>query len=154
MVSHYGISTPPLAQGRSKVSHQLQLSQQEKIELHLTLLGLFTLFLACFTSIVLLVNLIPPPALRDEYHSRSVVWFDQLATVPLPTLWASYSPYHPAGEFEGSTREGCVVSQVNIVSSVSPLRSISLSIHLHTMTYHSFNATERDIQLADWPRGS
>lgn len=129
MVSHFGIPTPHLAQGRSRVSHKLQLSQQEKIKLHLTLFALFALFLACFTGILLLVDAVSSPGAfppsRDEYHSRGASELDRLPFASLWALWAYYSPYHPAGKFEGSTRKGCIVSQVNIVSSVSPLRSIS-----------------------------
>ena len=129
MVSHYGIPMPPpLARGPSRVSHKLQLSQQERINLHLTLFALFVssaLFVACFTSLLLLVNFVPPPegfpASRDGYYSRGASGFEKLASAPLSTTWAYYSPYHPAGKFEGSTRGGCVVSQVNIVSLLASI---------------------------------
>jgi len=124
MIARYGVPAPPLALGRSRVSHKLQLSPQEKLKLRL---ALFTLLVACSTGIFLLVNVVSSPegfpVFRGEYRSRGVTeGLDKLAPIasePLSSSWAYYSPYHPAGKFEGSTRESCVVSQVNIVSSVS-----------------------------------
>jgi hypothetical protein len=121
MTAHYGIPVPPPALARSRVSHKLQLSPQEKLKLRLTL---FALCLASFTSLLLFINVVSPQegfsALRDEYHSRDVISAfnksSSIATEPLSSYWAYYSPYHPAAKFEGSVREGCVVSQVNIVS--------------------------------------
>ena len=126
MVAHYihGFSVPPWALGRSKVSHRLRLSRREKIGL---CLALSSFFLACFSILLLLVTVISSlagfPTSRDEYHSRTATFgFDKSSAIdkaPLSSLWASYSPYHPAGEYEGSIREGCVVTQVNIVSQAS-----------------------------------
>lgn len=133
MVAHYGIPAPPPALGRSKVSRKLQLSPQEKVKLRL---AVFTFFGTCFTSLFLLLNVVSPegfPTFRDEYYSRGVIPdFDKTSITagPLSSSWAYYSPYRPAGKFEGLTPEGCVVSQVNIVSFFSLSRSISQYTHL------------------------
>jgi len=120
MIARYGIPAPPQALGRSRVSHKLQSSPQEKLKLRL---ALFALFVACSTSIFLLVNAFSSPwgfpVFRGEYRSRGLDQLAPIAAEPLSSSWAYYSPYNPAGKFDGSTREGCVVSQVNIVSSVS-----------------------------------
>lgn len=127
MVSHHYVPAPPLARGRDRVSRKLRLSRQEKIKLRLTLSALFV---ACFTGLWLLIDILASPdgfpAPRDEYRSSDAPGFDKLPS--MSTSWAYYSPYHPAAEFEGSTREGCVVSQVNIVSPVPP-PDRSVSIH-------------------------
>jgi len=115
MVAHYAIPAPPLVHGQSKVSHKLRLSQQEETKLRLTI---FAFFVACLTGLFLFVNIVSPegfPASRDEYRSRGVSGSDRIRS--LSASWAYYSPYYPAAEFDGSTRKGCVVSQVNIVSS-------------------------------------
>ena len=104
--SHYFIP----AKGQSKVSHKLRLSQQEKANRLTTLAP----FVACLTGLLLLVNLVSPSKEQRD-HSVSASMLAEL----LPASWAYYSPYHPAAKFEGSTREGCFVSQVNIVSSAS-----------------------------------
>ena len=120
MVTHYihDFFVPP-----SKPSHRLQLSGREKIG---RCLILSSLFLACFSILLLLVTVISsltgfPVLSRNGYHSLGAMFgFDTSSAIdkaPLSSLWASHSPYHPAGEYEGSTREGCVVTQVNIVSS-------------------------------------
>ena len=121
MVARYSIPVPPPALGRSKVSHKLQLSPQEKFRLRFTI---FAFFFACSTSLFLLVDVVSSPegssTLRDESHNRGVISaFDKppsIAKAPLSSYWAYYSPYHPAGKFKGSTPKRCVVSQVNIVS--------------------------------------
>lgn len=120
MVPSHGLSTSPPALSQSKVSHQLRLSQQERLDLCLVLSALFT---ASLTGLLLLVNLAssqdrssPLPA---EFQSRGVTFgFGRpfpLHSQPLSSSWAPYSPYHPAGKYEDPTREGCVVSQVNIL---------------------------------------
>lgn len=159
VTARYSIPAPPPALARSRVSHKLQLSSREKVKLRLTL---FALCVASFATLLLLTNVVSPPerfsTLRDEYHSRDVISGlnkpSSIAKEPLSSYWAYYSPYHPAhGKFEGSTRKGCVVSQVNIVSSLLPVdrshrRSISLSDHPPSS---SFSATEPDTQLPEWP---
>jgi len=119
MATRYGIPPLPLIPGRSKVSHRLGLSPQERFKLHATI---FALFISCLTGLSLFVNVVSPPewlpASRGEYQSRDVIEFDKLSsTAPklFSTSWAYYSPYHPAGKYGGPTREGCVVSQVNIL---------------------------------------
>lgn len=154
MVSHYCVPTVPLSQGRSKVSHELQLSRQEKIILRLTLSALFV---ACLAGLLFLVNVVASlegfPASRDECRSRGILGFDKSPSASSSTSWAYYSPYYPAGKFKGPTREGCVVSQVNIVSSIFLLRSILSMIPLLCITdavvSHSSNATEPDTQLSE-----
>ncbi|KAF9645613.1 phosphoglycerate mutase-like protein [Thelephora ganbajun] len=119
MVAHYGIPTPPPALGRSRVTHKLELSPQEKVKLRL---ALFAFFAACLTTLLLLVNVVSSPEglpTHDEYHSQGTIFgsseLGPTAKGSISVSWASYSPYHPAGKFEGSTREGCVVSQVSIL---------------------------------------
>ena len=139
VTARYSIPALPPALARSRVSHKLQLSSREKVKLRLTL---FALCVASFTTcLLLLTNVVSPlerfATLRDEYHSRDVISGlnkpSSIAKEPLSSYWAYYSPYHPAhGKFEGSTRGGCVVSQVNIVSSFLPVdrshcRSITLT---------------------------
>ena len=156
MVARYihDLFVPPSNLGLSKVSHRLRLSRREKIGL---CLKLSFFFLACFAILSLFVTVISslarfPVLSRDEYHGRGVTFgFNTLSTVDntsLSSLWAYNSPYHPAGEYEGSIREGCVVTQVNIVSSF-PLafhRSQGRLTYL-CATPRSFNATEPDTRL-------
>jgi len=149
MVGLYAIPAPPLAHGRSNVSHKLQLSQQERIKLRLTI---FTFFVACLTGLFLLLNVVSSPegfpTSRDEYRSRGISGSDRIKS--LSTSWAYYSPYQPAADFDGSTREGCVVSQVNIVSLVwFPSLDRSQSIHFDAScraALHRFNAMAPDTQ--------
>jgi len=131
MTAHYGIPVPPPALARNKVSHKLQLSPQEKVQLYLIL---FTLCLASLTSLLLLVNVVSPPdrspTFPDQYHSRGATSASNkppsIAADPLSFYWAYYSPYHPAAKLETSIRKGCVVSQVNIVS-LSPLIDLAVN---------------------------
>ena len=89
-------------------------------------LALSTFFPARFTTL-LLVSIISSfagfVASCDKYHSRGVILgFNKssaIDTTPLSSLWAAYSPYHPAGEYEGSIREGRALTQVDIVSLLS-----------------------------------
>ena len=154
MVAHYAIPPQPLVHGQSKVSHKLQLSQQERTKLRL---AIFAFFIASLTGIFLFVNIVSSPeefpASRDEYRSRGASGSDRMKS--LSASWASYSPYHPAADFDGSTREGCVVSQVNIVSSpfgFLPASIISPSIYFiasRLAAFRSFNATVPDTQLPE-----
>jgi len=153
MVTHYGTPALPLAPGRSKVSHSLELSPEEKIKLRV---ALFALFAACLTGLSLFVDVVSSPARFPAYHTRGVLGSDKLASVAVGS-WAYYSPYHPAGKFEGSTRDGCVVSQVNIVSSFSPSdrsHRRSFSVRHSDVASYSFNATGHDTQLPEQPRES
>ncbi|KAF9778341.1 phytase [Thelephora terrestris] len=117
--SRYGV--PPLdpALARSKVHHRLRLTRQEKVQL---CLALFAYIIACLGLLLLLVALFAPdrfPASRDEFQSSRVTPGSDRASSttlkPLSSLWAPYSPYHPAGKYEAPIREGCVLSQVNIL---------------------------------------
>lgn len=155
MTAHYGIPVPPPVLARSKVSHKLQSSPQEKLQLYLIL---FTLCLASLTSLLLLVNVVSPPGrsptLSDEYHSRGATSaFNRppsIAADPLSFYWAYYSPYHPAAKFERSTRKGCAVSQVNIVSlSVDRSRCQSASLHHSDPPPSSFNVMVPGTQLPE-----
>jgi hypothetical protein len=144
MVTHHTISLPPPVLGRSNVSHRLALSQQEKVKLWLTL---STFSAACFTGILLFIAAVPLPVgfptLRDDYHSRSPTSRSGHVSPTTADSWASYSPYYPAGKYEQPTREGCVVSQVNIVSSFPSPWSIPPS----NVPSRSFNGTGLDTQL-------
>lgn len=155
MVNHYGISTPPLAQGQSKVSHKLRLSQQEEVKLRIIQSALFV---ACLTGLLVLVNAVAPPEgfpepPRNDYRSRgALVGSDKSPLVPFSTSWACYSPYHPVGKYEGSTGEGCVVSQVNIVSSVPALIDLTadpLPYVTDTIVSNSSNAMVPGTQLPE-----
>ena len=125
MLVHRGIFAQPPP--RSKVSRTLQLSRHEKLKLRLVL---FAVFLVSLTGLLLLVNVVSSPYRfflpHEEYRSSS----DSSAWTS--TSWGPYSPYYPVAKFEGSTRKGCTVSQVNIVSSVSPLLPIALLTWLST----------------------
>ena len=123
MLARYSVPVPPPTLGRSNVSHRLALSQQEKARLYLTL---STFSAACFAGLLLFMSVIPFPevfpALRGDYRSRGTTSrsdnLQPLTGTHRPSSsWAAYSPYHPAGRYERTVREGCVVSQVNIVSS-------------------------------------
>lgn len=135
MVVHYATPILPPPLGQSNVSHRLSLSQQEKIKLCLTL---STFSAACFAGLLLLIGLSPLPdgfpALRGEYHSRSPIDRPDNLSPTTTHLWGPHSPYYPAGKYERSIREGCVVSQVNIASffffffhNRSHIRSITLA---------------------------
>jgi len=66
-------------------------------------------------------TLLPPHS--QKHHDGDPHRLDplaEMATKSFSESWAYYSPYHPAASFEDSTREGCVVSQVNIVSPQFP----------------------------------
>ena len=84
-------------------------------------LALSTFFPARFTTL-LLVSIISSfagfPASCDKYHSHDVILgFNKSSAIDTTSsLWAAYSPYHLAGEYEGSIREGRAVTQVDIVS--------------------------------------
>ena len=157
VTARYSIPDLPPALARSRVSHKLQLSSREKVKLRLTLVALC---LASFATLLLLLNVVSSPerflTLRDEYHSRDVISGlnkpSSITKEPLSSYWAYYSPYQPAhGKFKGSTRKGCVVSQVNIVSSFLPVdRSHRRSISLSDPPSPSFSATEPDTQLPEW----
>ena len=123
--------------------------------------ALSAFFFPCFISLLLLVTVIPSlprfPASRDEYHSRDAAFgFNTSSSIdmaPLSPLWTSYSPYHPAGEYEGSIREGRVATQVNIVSRVSfARRLIHLTSAHFSASFRSFNVTVPDTQLQVWRR--
>ena len=163
MVAHHAIPVPPLVHGQSKVSHKLRLSQQERIKHRLTI---FAFFVACLTGLFLFVNIVSSPearfpASRDEYRSRVVSGSDRIRS--LSASWAYYSPYHPAAEFDGSTRKGCVVSQANIVSSqfgstlidptVDPLRFITPSgfsqLQRHGARYPTSGATRSIVKALE-----
>ena len=162
MASRCGFPAPPLAQGQSKVSHKLQLSQQEEIKHRLTL---FTFFIACFTGLFLLVSPVSSPegfpVPSNESRSSGVPALDKLAENVLPASWAYYSPYRPAGKFEGSTREGCVISQVNIVSSAplpctidltadhSDVASGTWQIQRHGARYPTSGVTEAIVEALE-----
>jgi len=104
------------------------MSRQDLVTLRLTLSALFLTFLIIAS---LLANIISsphssqtplPPSSQHHHdgdpHQNGGVLdaLAEMATKSFSESWAYYSPYHPAAPFEGSTREGCVVSQVNIVN--------------------------------------
>jgi hypothetical protein len=104
-------------------------------------LTVFALLTTSFTVASLLIDTISlsqnAPALSSQsvqqHHgdnAQSSGTLDALAETVMESFsgsWAYYSPYHPAAPFETSTRNGCVVSQVNIVSCDS--RPYSVDIH-------------------------
>jgi len=95
------------------------MSQQAIVTLRFTLVALFLTFLITAS---LLANIISSPRSSQILlppHRHDGGTLDALAEMAIKSFsesWAAHSPYHPAAPFEGSTREGCVVSQVNIVS--------------------------------------
>ena len=104
------------------------MSRQDILTLRLTLSALFLTFLIIAS---LLANIVSVPRGSPTLHSQPVQqhhdddphqdggMLDALAEMAAKSFsesWAYYSPYHPAAPFEGSMRQGCVVSQVNIVS--------------------------------------
>lgn len=104
------------------------MSRHDIFTLRLTLSGLILTFLIVVSLFANIASsprdsptLLPPPAQQhhdDDPHQNGGM-LDELAEIAIKSFsesWAYYSPYHPAAPFEGSTREGCVVSQVNIVS--------------------------------------
>jgi len=108
------------------------MSRQDLVTLRLTLSALFLTFLIIAS---LLANIIssphssqtPLPSSSQHHHDGDphqnggvLDALAEMATKSFSESWAYYSPYHPAAPFEGSTREGCVVSQVNIVSRRFP----------------------------------
>ena len=104
---------------------------------------MFTCFVACLTRLSLPVDLISPsegvPALGDEHRSYGALRFNKWVPASLSASWAYDSPYHLAGKFEGSTNHGCVVSQVDIVSTL--FWFLSTLIGRSTPVYHSDTAT-------------
>jgi len=119
------------------------MSQRDIVTVRLTLSALFLTFLIIAS---LLANIASSPHIystlqqNDDNPHQNGGTLDALAEMTIKLFsesWAYYSPYHPAAPFEGSTRRGCVVSQVNIVSHYShPHYVLSISIPLP-----SFNAT-------------
>jgi len=103
------------------------MSQQDIIAARLTLSALFLTF---FIIASLFANIVPPPqsspALLPQHvqqHNddspQNSGMLDALAGMAIKSFsesWAYYSPYHPAAPFERSSRNGCIVTQVNIVS--------------------------------------
>ena len=58
----------------------------------------------------------PFPRQGDEYRSYDLLGFNELVPASLSALSIHYTLCHPTGKFEGSTRDGYVVSKVSIVS--------------------------------------
>jgi hypothetical protein len=90
-------------------------------------LSLFALFLTFLIIASLLANVTPLPRKRfpvQQHHNGDSLknesgMVDSLAVMARKSfsdLWAYYAPYCPAATFKDATREGCLVSQVNIVS--------------------------------------
>ena len=119
MVARYGIPPPSPALGRSKVHHRLRLSRHERLRLCLALVAPFTACLSLLLLVILVSSPVRFPDSPDEYQIRRVIpesdTPSSTTAEPLSSLWAPYSPYYPAGDYEASIREGCVLSQVNIV---------------------------------------
>ena len=97
-------------------------------------LTLSVLFLALLTTAS------PPNNVVFSLHGSSVLRPDrqndgtlgalaEIATKSVLESWANTSPYYPAAPFEGSTRKGCVVSQVNIVSRDPYLCRTFVNVH-------------------------
>ena len=155
MVARYGIPPPSPALGRSKVHHRLRLSRHERLRFCLALAASFT---ACLSLLLLVIFVSSPvrfPDSPDEYQIRRVTpesdTPSSTTAKPLSSLWAPYSPYHPAGNYEASIREGRVLPQVNIVRCF--FRACRLTHHSRMLRYSS-NATEPDIQLPERPSQS
>ena len=115
------------------------MSRQDIIALRITLSALFLTFLIIASLLTNIVSSLhgssiphPQPAQHgDDPHQDGGV-LDALAEMAIKSFsesWAYYSPYHPAAPFEGATRKGCVVSQVNIVSRDPYLYHIFVDIH-------------------------
>ena len=72
-------------------------------------------------SLFALRTLLPPHLQkRHDGDPHRLDALAEMATNSFSESWVYYSPYHPAASFEGPTREGCVVAQVNIVSPQFP----------------------------------
>ena len=105
-----------------------EMSRQHIATLRLTLSTLFLTFLIIASLFANFASsphrsqtLLPPPTQHhhdgDPHRNGGVLdALAEMATKSFSESWAYYSPYHPAAPFEGSMREGCAVSQVNIVS--------------------------------------
>lgn len=105
------------------------MSQQDLAAVRLTLSALFLTFLVTAS---LLASIVSPPRSfpiiqpNPDYHHANdphqqggkVDALAEMAKKSFSDSWAYYAPYYPAAHFEesGRMREGCVVSQVNIVS--------------------------------------
>jgi len=103
---------------------------REIVVLRLTLSALFLTFLIIGSLLANIVSSPHGPSILQQNHDGGML--DALAETAIKSYsesWAYYSPYHPAAPFEGSTRKGCVVSQVNIVSHHSRLRHILVDVH-------------------------
>ena len=121
MVAHYAMPAFPPSLAGSRVSHDIEMSPQEKARFRLIF---FALSLASFTSLWLSASVLSSPHKSSSSHGgyHAISELDKppsIAKEPLSSYWAYYSPYHPAGKFHGSTPKGCVVSQVNIVNFFS-----------------------------------
>lgn len=95
------------------------MSQQDIIAVRLTLSALLLTF---FIIAPLLAKIISLPQHNNDNPQNSGT-LDALAGMAMKSFsesWAYYSPYYPATPFERSSRKGCVVSQVNIVSHDLP----------------------------------
>lgn len=94
------------------------------LAVRLTLSALFLTFLI-FAS--LLASIVSPPhdSQTLPHHDDGPVAIDALSQTSrkaFSSSWAHYAPYYPAATFGRSTRRGCIVSQVNIVSNQPQLR--------------------------------
>lgn len=127
--------------------------QQEIAAIRLALSALFLTFIIIAS---LLANVISSQdgssSLQQHHdddshqHNGTVDALAETARKSFSNAWAYYAPYYPAAPFDNSTREGCVVSQVNIVSH----HFYHTAPRLMPNSSSSFNATAHDTPPPDW----
>ena len=126
-------------------------SQQDLVAVRLTLFALFLTFLITASFLVSILShphSFPITQQHDDDYPHQEGDIAEMAKKAFSNSWAYYAPYYPAASFQESTRtpEGCVISQVNIVSRHATPQSIStnpvIQLQRHGARYPTSGVTK------------